>query len=178
MPFLKTEDPAMEVFPMVNNSDGANWVGDIVGFLNNPGRSRTFPAAGRAISVVRPLSRPDDRLRSLSSQRPGGLCRAAAGVVGRSARARHEALRRGTAAQQRIQLSGDRRGGRRRGAHELRRALSRRRVRPGGVAGLVRAEPEIRQDRHPEGKNHLRHRQLWLRLGVEAEEGRTSCRRA
>ncbi len=36
MPFLKTEDPAMEVFPMVNNSDGSNWVGDIVGFLNNP----------------------------------------------------------------------------------------------------------------------------------------------
>ena len=26
MPFLKAEDPSMEVFPMVNNSDGANWV--------------------------------------------------------------------------------------------------------------------------------------------------------
>jgi cellulose synthase/poly-beta-1,6-N-acetylglucosamine synthase-like glycosyltransferase/spore germination protein YaaH/peptidoglycan/xylan/chitin deacetylase (PgdA/CDA1 family) len=36
MPFLKAEDPGMEVFPMVNNFDGANWVGDIVGFLNNP----------------------------------------------------------------------------------------------------------------------------------------------
>src|SRR5271169_1183118 len=35
MPFLKAEDPAMEVFPIVNNSDGANWVGDIAGFLNN-----------------------------------------------------------------------------------------------------------------------------------------------
>src|SRR5579863_4480185 len=33
MPFLKTEDPAMEIFPMVNNSDGANWVSNIVGFL-------------------------------------------------------------------------------------------------------------------------------------------------
>ncbi len=36
MPFLRNENPNMEVFPMVNNSDGANWIGDIVGFLNNP----------------------------------------------------------------------------------------------------------------------------------------------
>src|SRR5579863_2500434 len=35
MPFLKTEDPGMEVFPMVNNSDGVDWVGDITRFLNN-----------------------------------------------------------------------------------------------------------------------------------------------
>ena len=27
MPFLKNENPNMEVFPMVNNSDGANWIG-------------------------------------------------------------------------------------------------------------------------------------------------------
>jgi len=36
MPFLKTEDPSMEVFPMVSNSDGANWYPGIVDFLNNP----------------------------------------------------------------------------------------------------------------------------------------------
>ena len=36
MPFLKNENPNMEVFPMVNNSDGANWNADIVGFLNDP----------------------------------------------------------------------------------------------------------------------------------------------
>src|SRR3984893_16760668 len=36
MPFLKTEDPGMEVFPMVNNFDGKEWLGDVVGFLNNP----------------------------------------------------------------------------------------------------------------------------------------------
>jgi cellulose synthase/poly-beta-1,6-N-acetylglucosamine synthase-like glycosyltransferase/spore germination protein YaaH/peptidoglycan/xylan/chitin deacetylase (PgdA/CDA1 family) len=42
MQFLKTEDPGMEVFPMVNNSDGANWVGDIAGFLNNPGARALF----------------------------------------------------------------------------------------------------------------------------------------
>jgi peptidoglycan-N-acetylglucosamine deacetylase len=42
MPFLKTENPGMEVFPMVNNSDGANWVGDIAGFLNNPGARALF----------------------------------------------------------------------------------------------------------------------------------------
>jgi len=34
MPFLKNEDPGMEVFPMVNNSDGANWI-DVSEFLNN-----------------------------------------------------------------------------------------------------------------------------------------------
>src|SRR5271169_4741808 len=42
MPFLKTENPGMEVFPMVNNSDGANWVGDIVGFLNDPDARARF----------------------------------------------------------------------------------------------------------------------------------------
>jgi cellulose synthase/poly-beta-1,6-N-acetylglucosamine synthase-like glycosyltransferase/spore germination protein YaaH/peptidoglycan/xylan/chitin deacetylase (PgdA/CDA1 family) len=35
MPFLNAEDTSMEVFPMVNNFDGANWYGDIVEFLNN-----------------------------------------------------------------------------------------------------------------------------------------------
>ena len=40
MSFLKADDPGMEVFPMVNNSDGANWV-DISDFLNNPD-SRTL----------------------------------------------------------------------------------------------------------------------------------------
>src|SRR6185369_4663555 len=34
MPFLKTEDANMEVFPLVNNFDGNDWV-DIADFLNN-----------------------------------------------------------------------------------------------------------------------------------------------
>ncbi|HXR17611.1 MAG TPA: glycosyltransferase [Terriglobales bacterium] len=34
MPFLKSENTGMEVFPMVNNSDGLNWV-DITSFLND-----------------------------------------------------------------------------------------------------------------------------------------------
>jgi peptidoglycan-N-acetylglucosamine deacetylase len=42
MPFLNAEDPGMEVFPMVNNSDGANWVGGIVDFLKDPGARTTF----------------------------------------------------------------------------------------------------------------------------------------
>ncbi len=42
MPFLKAEDPGMEVFPMVNNFDGASWIGDITGFLNNPDARATF----------------------------------------------------------------------------------------------------------------------------------------
>ena len=35
MPFLKSEDPDMEVLPMVNNSNGSEWL-DISGFLNDP----------------------------------------------------------------------------------------------------------------------------------------------
>ncbi len=42
MPFLKTEDPGMEVFPVVNNSDGANWIAGISEFLNNPDARSTF----------------------------------------------------------------------------------------------------------------------------------------
>ena len=42
MPFLKTEDPAMEVFPMVNNFDGTEWVGGITDFLNNPNARAIF----------------------------------------------------------------------------------------------------------------------------------------
>ncbi len=42
MPLLKAEDPAMEVFPMVNNFDGTEWVGAITDFLNNPAARAVF----------------------------------------------------------------------------------------------------------------------------------------
>ena len=42
MPFLKDEDPAMEVFPMVNNFDGTEWVEGITDFLNNPSARALF----------------------------------------------------------------------------------------------------------------------------------------
>jgi cellulose synthase/poly-beta-1,6-N-acetylglucosamine synthase-like glycosyltransferase/spore germination protein YaaH/peptidoglycan/xylan/chitin deacetylase (PgdA/CDA1 family) len=42
MPFLKTENTSMEVFPMVNNFDGTEWVGEITGFLNNPDARAAF----------------------------------------------------------------------------------------------------------------------------------------
>ena len=41
MPFLKSEDTGMEVFPLVNNFDGANWV-DITAFLNDPNARALF----------------------------------------------------------------------------------------------------------------------------------------
>ncbi len=54
MPLLNTEDPGMEVFPMVNNSDGANWVGDIVKFLNDPDARDLFcQQAGQFLSSGR-----------------------------------------------------------------------------------------------------------------------------
>src|SRR5580704_17455745 len=58
MPFLKAEDPAMEVFPMVNNFDGAEWVGAITDFLNNPAARAVFR---RQVAMV--LS--SDRFRGL-----------------------------------------------------------------------------------------------------------------
>src|SRR5580692_6049259 len=42
LPLLKTEDSAMEVFPMVNNFDGTEWVGGITDFLNDPMARATF----------------------------------------------------------------------------------------------------------------------------------------
>src|SRR5229473_3609166 len=42
MPLLKAEDTAMEVFPMVNNFDGSDWVGDITAFLNSPDARALF----------------------------------------------------------------------------------------------------------------------------------------
>jgi peptidoglycan-N-acetylglucosamine deacetylase len=41
MPFLKSEDTGTEVFPLVNNFDGANWI-DISGFLNDPDTRARF----------------------------------------------------------------------------------------------------------------------------------------
>ena len=54
MPFLKNEDPGMEVFPVVNNSDGANWIPEISDFLNNPeARARFRRQAGLFLSSGR-----------------------------------------------------------------------------------------------------------------------------
>ena len=53
MPFLKNENPAMEVFPMVNNTDGTDWV-DISGFLNDAdARARFRREAGEFLSSGR-----------------------------------------------------------------------------------------------------------------------------
>jgi cellulose synthase/poly-beta-1,6-N-acetylglucosamine synthase-like glycosyltransferase/spore germination protein YaaH/peptidoglycan/xylan/chitin deacetylase (PgdA/CDA1 family) len=53
MPFLKAEAPTIEVFPMVNNSDGVDWV-DISGFLNNPDARALFRRqAGQFLSSGR-----------------------------------------------------------------------------------------------------------------------------
>ncbi len=49
MPFLKSEDTGMEVFPMINNFDGTDWV-DITSFLNDPEARAHIPPAGRCFS--------------------------------------------------------------------------------------------------------------------------------
>jgi cellulose synthase/poly-beta-1,6-N-acetylglucosamine synthase-like glycosyltransferase/spore germination protein YaaH/peptidoglycan/xylan/chitin deacetylase (PgdA/CDA1 family) len=53
MPFLKADNAAVEVFPMVNNSDGANWV-DVSEFLNNGDSRAAFRRqAGQFLSSGR-----------------------------------------------------------------------------------------------------------------------------
>src|SRR5208282_4846915 len=42
MPFLKAEDTSMEVFPMVNNFNGTDWVQGITAFLNDPEARTSF----------------------------------------------------------------------------------------------------------------------------------------
>ena len=42
MPLLRAEDTSMEVFPMVNNFDGTEWVGAIADFLNDPAARAVF----------------------------------------------------------------------------------------------------------------------------------------
>src|ERR1700737_979428 len=42
MPLLKAEAPNIEVFPMVNNFNGADWVGNITSFLSNPDARALF----------------------------------------------------------------------------------------------------------------------------------------
>ena len=56
MPFLKSEDTGMEVFPLVNNFDGLDWV-DISAFLNDPDararfRQQIARLSGHAISIA------------------------------------------------------------------------------------------------------------------------------
>ncbi|GAC1512360.1 MAG: glycosyltransferase [Terriglobales bacterium] len=42
MPFLKAEDTGMEVFPLINNFDGTDWMTSIGDFLNNPDSRARF----------------------------------------------------------------------------------------------------------------------------------------
>jgi cellulose synthase/poly-beta-1,6-N-acetylglucosamine synthase-like glycosyltransferase/spore germination protein YaaH/peptidoglycan/xylan/chitin deacetylase (PgdA/CDA1 family) len=42
MPFLDTDNPGMEVFPMVNNSDGVNWIPGVADFLKDTDARTTF----------------------------------------------------------------------------------------------------------------------------------------
>ena len=48
--FLDAEDPSMEVFPMVNNSDGANWIPGVADFLKDRWiYKRLFGPAGQQL---------------------------------------------------------------------------------------------------------------------------------
>src|SRR5436190_21193459 len=47
MPFVKSEDTGMEVFPVVQNFDGTDWI-DISAFLNDPDARTRFRGQGDA----------------------------------------------------------------------------------------------------------------------------------
>ena len=64
MPFLKSEDTGTEVFPLVNNFDGADWI-DISNFLNNPERAHRVSEAGRGLPRERQIPWADGGLRDL-----------------------------------------------------------------------------------------------------------------
>ena len=68
MPFLKSEDTGMEVFPMVNNFDGIDWV-DVSAFLNSPDARAHFRQQVASVPGHRSISRPDDRLRDSAAGR-------------------------------------------------------------------------------------------------------------
>ena len=162
MPFLKTEDPGMEVFPMVNNFDGANWVGSVVDFLNNPGARalfrqqaglflasgryrglmidfEAFPASGQAgyVSLLKELS-GDLHARGMKLY---------VAVPPHNSEYDYPAV--ASAADGVVLMNYD-------------EHYPGRLFRSGGLAGLVCPELEFCQDGHPAGKNHLRDRQLWL----------------
>jgi cellulose synthase/poly-beta-1,6-N-acetylglucosamine synthase-like glycosyltransferase/spore germination protein YaaH/peptidoglycan/xylan/chitin deacetylase (PgdA/CDA1 family) len=42
MPFLDADNPSMEVFPMISNSDGVNWIAGVADFLKDPDARTTF----------------------------------------------------------------------------------------------------------------------------------------
>ena len=160
---------------MVNNFDGTDWVGDIVGFLNNPaaralfrrqaaqflssGRYRglmidfeAFPASGQPGYVA--------LLKELSSDLHARGMKLYVAVPPHNGEYDYPAI--AAAADGIVLMNYD---------EHFPGAASG----SSGLAGLVCQEPEFCQDRHSAGKNHLRHRQLWLRLGAETQEGKPAA---
>ena len=103
MPFLKSEDTGMEVFPMVNNFDGTDWV-DVSAFLNNPdarARFRRQVATFLATDKYRGLMID---FETLSQEGQAGYLALLQGTLRRSACQGHEAVRQRAGAQPGIQL--------------------------------------------------------------------------
>jgi peptidoglycan-N-acetylglucosamine deacetylase len=69
MQFLKAEDTDMEVFPVVQNFDGTDFVPGISDFSEQSGSARQFSTRDRDFSRLRSLSRFDDRFRILSRRK-------------------------------------------------------------------------------------------------------------
>ena len=118
MPFLKNENPAMEVFPMVNNNDGTDWV-DIAGFLNDAdARARFRREAGQFLSSGRYRGLMIDFEAFPAKGQPGYVALLQELSAG-PACAGHEAVRCGASAQRRVRLSRGCSCRRRSRAHEL-----------------------------------------------------------
>ena len=137
MPFLKTEDTNMEVFPVVQNFDGNDFIPAVADFLGDPQARARFR---REIA----LFLASDRYHGLMIDFESFPKRGQPGYVAllneawlRPARQRHEALRQRPGPQRRLRLQSDFGRRRWRRHHELRRTLSRRHARSRRFPGLV-----------------------------------------
>jgi len=129
MTFLKAEDTEMEVYPVVQNFDGTDFVPGVVDFLNNPeARAKFRREIGiflasdhyRGLMVdFESFPKKGQAVTSIFERTRGGF-----------ARQGNEALRQRAGAQRGFRLQSHFRGSGWRRHHELRRALSRRNARP------------------------------------------------
>ena len=86
MPFLKLEDTGMEVFPMVNNFDGTDWV-DVSAFLNDEDARSEFRQQVRAFLATDRYHGLMIDFETLPRKAQPGYLALLEGTVGRSARA-------------------------------------------------------------------------------------------
>ena len=171
MPFLKAEKAETEVFPLVNNFDpiANEWKSDIGDFLNDPDSRAHFRRQIETFLAT-------DRYRGLTLDFEDFPVDAMPGyhaLVSEMAQELHSGGKKLYLAVPANNPDFDYKGV----AHdadglildELRRALSRERGRTGGLAGLVRRQPEDRSEADPAQQADCRDQQLRVRVDDDGQ---------